>query len=155
MVHLNFKRFGHMRSCTLRGGWTAVCKDSREQFRPITIEKSHLAADHEMNIPSIVRLNNFVFFFIFRHWFVKKFLCWFSSALLIVLMGKSLKWVDFKGLFSSWFARHCKMAAQTWVFWVIQFEVRLFRFSVSRLVYFSQKLKKKYWSPILYCLVTL
>ena len=33
-----------------------------EQFQPITIEKSLLAADREMNIPSIVRLNNFVFF---------------------------------------------------------------------------------------------
>ena len=44
------------------------------------------------------------------------------------------------------------MAVQTWVFWVIQFEVGVFRFSVSRLVYFSQKLKKKYWSSILYCL---
>ena len=44
------------------------------------------------------------------------------------------------------------MAAQTWAFWVIQFEVGVFRVSVSRLVYFSQKLKKKYWSSILYCL---
>ena len=46
---------------------TAVCKDSREQFRPITIGKNHLAADHEMNIPSIVgRLNNFVLFLVLR-----------------------------------------------------------------------------------------
>ena len=36
-------------------------KDSREQFRPITIEKSRLAADREMKFPSIVRLNYFVF----------------------------------------------------------------------------------------------
>ena len=73
-----------------KGGWTAVCKDSRKQFRPITIEKSHLAADREMNIPSIVgRLTNFVLFLVFRHRFVRKFLCWFSWALLIVLMRKS------------------------------------------------------------------
>ena len=31
--------------CQIRGGWTAVCKDSREQFRLITIEESRLAAD--------------------------------------------------------------------------------------------------------------
>ena len=30
-----------------RRGWTAVCKDSREQFPPFTIEKSHLATDRE------------------------------------------------------------------------------------------------------------
>ena len=29
-------------------------KDSRELFRPITIEKSHLAADREMNISSTI-----------------------------------------------------------------------------------------------------
>ena len=51
-----------------RGGWTAVCKDSLVHFRPITIEKGHLAADREMSIPSIVRLNNFVFFPRFPSW---------------------------------------------------------------------------------------
>ena len=40
----------------------AVCKDSLEQFGSITIEKSHLAADRKMNIPSTVGLTNFVFF---------------------------------------------------------------------------------------------
>ena len=75
---------------------TAVCKDSREQFRPITIGKNHLAADHEMNIPSIVgRLNNFVLFLVFRYRFVKEFLCWCSWGFLILLMRKSLRWVDF------------------------------------------------------------
>ena len=33
-----------------RGDWTAVCKDSREQFGPIMIKKSHLAVDCEMKI---------------------------------------------------------------------------------------------------------
>ena len=42
--------------------WTAACKVSREQFRPITIEESHLAVDREMNIQNIVYLNYFVFF---------------------------------------------------------------------------------------------
>ena len=75
-----------------RGGWTAVCKDSREQFRPITIGKSLLAADRELNIPSIVgRLNNFVLFLVFRHRFVKEFLCWCSWGFLILLMRKSLR----------------------------------------------------------------
>ena len=50
------------RCLTEESGWPAVCKDSREQFRPITIEKSHPAADREMNIQNIVGLNNFVFF---------------------------------------------------------------------------------------------
>ena len=49
-------------SLAVRGGWTAVCKDSQEEFRPITIEESRLAEDREMNIPSIVRLNHFGFF---------------------------------------------------------------------------------------------
>ena len=31
--------------CHTTEGWTAVCKDSREQFRPITIKESSLAAD--------------------------------------------------------------------------------------------------------------
>ena len=31
--------------CHTRGGCTPVYKDSREQFRPITIEESRLAAD--------------------------------------------------------------------------------------------------------------
>ena len=62
-----------------------------------------------MNIPSIVgRLTNFVLFLVFRHRFVKEFLCWFSWGLLILLMRKSLRWVDFKGLFSLCFARHSK-----------------------------------------------
>ena len=70
----------------------AVCKDSLEQFGSITIEKSHLAADRKMNIPSTVGLTNFVFFFlVFRHRFVKKFLCWFSWTLLIVFIRKYLR----------------------------------------------------------------
>ena len=49
-------------SLAVRGGCeTAVCKDSQEQFRPIPIKESRLAVDREMNIPSIVRLNHFVF----------------------------------------------------------------------------------------------
>ena len=64
----------------------------KEQFRPITIEKSYLAWDRQMNILSIVRLNNnFVLFVVFCHRFVKNFLCWFVSTFLIVLMRKSLR----------------------------------------------------------------
>ena len=31
--------------CHISRGFTAVCKDSREQFRPITTEESRFAAD--------------------------------------------------------------------------------------------------------------
>ena len=44
------------------------------------------------------------------------------------------------------------MAAQTWVFWVIQFEVGAFPFSVSRLVYFSQTWRKNIDLP--FCTVS-
>ena len=44
-----------------RGDWTAVCKDSVKQFRPISIDERHLAVDREMNFPNIVNLNYFVF----------------------------------------------------------------------------------------------
>ena len=67
-------------------GWTVVWKDSQEQFWPITIEQSHLAVDREMNIQNIVYPNYFVFFLVFRHQFIKKFLCRFTWTPLIVLM---------------------------------------------------------------------
>ena len=56
------------------GKWTAVCKDSQEEFRPITIEESRLAVDREMNIPTIVRLNHFVFFLVLSYRLEKKLL---------------------------------------------------------------------------------
>ena len=70
---------------------------------------------------------------VFRHRFVKKFLCWFSRALLIVFLGFTFI------VLCSTFQNGCS----SWVFWVIQFEVGLFRFSVSRLVYFSQNFWRK------------
>ena len=130
---------------------TAVCKDSREQFRPITIGKNHLAADHEMNIPSIVgRLNNFVLFLVFRYRFVKEFLCWCSWGFLILLMRKSLRWVDLKGIFSLCFARHSKMAAHLGCFeW---YDLKWDSFASPCLDWstFHKTLKGKYWSSILY-----
>ena len=46
-------------------------------------------------VPSIVGLNYFVFFLVFRHRFVKKFLCWVTWTLLIILMRESLRLVEF------------------------------------------------------------
>ena len=62
-------------------------------------------------------------------------------------MQESLRRVDFEGLFSSCFARHSSMAAPLGFPFsdslVIQFEMELFRLSVSRLVSLSQNFEEK------------
>ena len=91
----------------------------------------------------IVRPNYFVFSLVFRHRFVKKLLFWFTWTLLIVLIRESLRWVDFSVYFHRAMLDIPIWLLRCWFFWVIQFEMGLFRLIVSRLVYFSQNFEEK------------
>ena len=90
------------------GQSTAVYKDSRELFRPITIEKSHLAADREMNISSTISSPQ-----LFR--FFPRFPSSIRQEIPLLVYLDPLDCIDariFKvSWFSSCFSRHFKMAA--------------------------------------------